>query len=85
MISVTAVTIAGAAVMERVRTRLLAVPRKVAPRWATAKSATEAETLVRREIEAGLMELSRLPTLGESAAADDATNAGLEFRPGPLR
>jgi len=62
------ITIAYAAMVEHCRTRLLAVARKVAPRLATVRNVAEAEGLVQREIEKALLELSRLPVLGDSGA-----------------
>jgi hypothetical protein len=56
---------AYAAMVERCRSRLLAVPRKVGPRMQLARSTADAEGMMRREIEAALTEFSRLPQTGE--------------------
>ncbi len=61
LVRVSDITLAYAAMVERCRTRLLGIARKIAPRWAVAKTAIEAEGIIRREVEAALMELSQLP------------------------
>lgn len=58
----------------RSRNRLLALPRKIAPRLTEARTAAQAEAIVRREIESALNELSRLPALGEPEDKSDDTD-----------
>jgi hypothetical protein len=52
---------AWVAILDAVRTRLRAIPSSVAPLWASAMTATEAQAAVARSINDVLSELSRVP------------------------
>jgi phage terminase Nu1 subunit (DNA packaging protein) len=56
----------GTEIMERVRSRILACPRRFAPRVVGLKDAVVAEAIIRRELEQALTELAALPRIGKA-------------------